>query len=83
MLLGAERKARIRQRLEPILKEYNPELQFVAVFVDSSRQFLGVVAQLVERPLILKFHWVTFVSNPDSSLRAEVFAQLEQKLSAK
>ncbi len=54
----------------------------MAVFVDSSRQFLGVVAQLVERPLILKFHWVTFVSNPDSSLRAEVFAQLEQKLNA-
>ena len=80
MLFSRERKARIRQRLEPILREYNAELQFVAVFVDSSRQFLGVVTQLGERPLILKFHWVTFVSNPDSSLRAAVFAQLKQKL---
>ena len=80
MLLSKERKSRIRQRLEPILREYNAELQFVAVFVDSSRQFLGVVIQLGERPLILKFHWVTFVSSPDSSLRTAVFAQLAQKL---
>lgn len=80
MVLGSERKARIRQRLEPILKEYNPDLEFVAVFVDSSREHLGVVAQLDERPLLLKFGWVDFVSNPDSVLREQVFTQLERKL---
>jgi hypothetical protein len=80
MLLGAERKARIRQRLEPILKAYDPEIQFVTVFVDSTREHLGVVAQLDERPLLLKFGWVDFVSNPDSALREQVFTQLDHKL---
>ena len=80
MLLGAERRTRIRQRIEPILKEYNPELLFIAVFVDSTREFLGVVAQLEERPLLLKFRWVDFISTPDSQLREEVFSQLDRKL---
>lgn len=80
MLLSAERRTRIRQRLEPILKEYDPELQFISVFVDSTREFLGVVVQRGERPILLKFRWVDFISNPDSSLHEEVFAQLQQKL---
>ena len=80
MLLGAERRTRIRQRIEPILKEYNPELLFIAVFVDSTSEFLGVVAQLEERPLLLKFRWVDFISIPDSHLRGEVFSQLDRKL---
>jgi len=80
MQLGAERKARIRQRIEPILNEYHPELQFVSVFVDSAREFLGVVAQLGERPLLLKFRWVDFISNPDSLLHEEVSSQLDRKL---
>ena len=52
MQLSTERRARIHQRLEPILKECNPELQFITVFVDSSRENLGVVVQLDERPLL-------------------------------
>ena len=80
MLLGAERRTRIRQRIEPILKEYNQELAFIAGFVDSTREFLGVVAQLEERPLLLKFRWVDFISTPDSQLREEVFSQLDRKL---
>ena len=61
MQLGVERKARIRQRLEPILKEYDSELQFLTVFVDSTREYLGVVVQLRERPVLLKFGWVGFI----------------------
>ena len=80
MLLGAERRTRIRQRIEPILKEYDQELAFIAVFVDSTREFLGVVAQLEERPLLLKFRWVDFISTSDSQLREEVFSQLDRKL---
>ena len=80
MQLGVERRARIRQRLEPILKEYHPELQFVTVFVDSTREVLGVVVQLIERPLLLKFRWVDFISKPDPLLREEVFSQLKEKL---
>ena len=80
MQLSADRKARIRYRLAPMLKEYNEELEFITVFVDSTREDLGVVAQLGERPLLLKFRWVDFISNPDDALRREVFSQLNQKL---
>jgi len=80
MQLGAERKARVRHRLNPILRQYDPELQFVTVFVDSTREDLGVVAQLGERPLLLKFRWVDFISNPEDVLRDEVFAQLNERL---
>jgi hypothetical protein len=80
MQLGAERRARVRNRLEPMLRQYDPELQFVTVFVDSTREELGVVAQLGERPLLLKFRWVEFISDPEEVLREEVFSQLNQKL---
>ena len=80
MQLSAERQARIRQRLEPILTEWSSELQFISVFVDSSRENLGVVVQLDEQPLLLKFGWVDFISIPDELLREQVTAQLSQKL---
>jgi hypothetical protein len=80
MQLGAERRARVRHRLEPILRQYDPELQFVTVFVDSTREHLGVVTQLGERPLLLKFRWVDFISNPEDVLRDEVVAQLNERL---
>ena len=83
MQLGVERRSRIRQRLDPILKQYDPELEFVTVFVDSQREDLGVVAQVGERPILLKFRWVDFISTPDDGLREEVFAQLEKKLHKK
>ncbi|MBI4480018.1 MAG: hypothetical protein HY651_08345 [Acidobacteria bacterium] len=83
MQLGAERRGRIRHRLDPILKQYDPELEFVTVFVDSTREDLGVVAQLGERPLLLKFRWVDFISNPDDVLREDVFSQLNEKLGKK
>ena len=80
MLLSADRRARIRQRLEPILKEFDPELQFISVFVDSTREFLGVVVQSGERPVLLKFRWVDFISNSDALLHEEVFTQLQQRV---
>ena len=80
MQLGAERRARVQHRLDPILRQYNPEMQFVTVFVDSTREDLAVVTQLGERPFLLKFRWVDFISNPEEVLREEVFAQLNEKL---
>ena len=56
------------------------ELQFIAVFVDSTREFLGMVVQLAERPMLLKFRWVDFISTPQAALREAVFTQLNQKL---
>ena len=80
MVLSPERRARVRQRLEPMLQEFNPDLQFVAVFVDSTREYLAVIAQWADRPVLLKFRWVDFISTPDAAVRSEVFAQLGQKL---
>jgi hypothetical protein len=83
MQLGADRKARIRHRLVPMLRQYDAEMEFITVFVDSSREDLGVVAQLGERPVLLKFRWVDFISNPDDNLRKDLFSQLDQKLGAR
>ena len=80
MVLSPERRSRVRQRLEPMLQEFNPNLQFVAVIVDSTREYLAVIAQLADRPVLLKFRWVDFISTPDAAVRSEVFAQLGQKL---
>jgi hypothetical protein len=80
MHLGAERRTRVRQRVEPILRAYDPELQFITVFVDSTRDHLGVVVQMEDRPLLLKFAWVDFISSSDSLLRERIYAQLDQKL---
>jgi hypothetical protein len=82
MVLTAERRARIRQRLEPILKEYDPELLFLSVFVDSTREFLAIVTQRADQPVLLKFRWVDFISTPDDALRQEVCSQLARKFGA-
>jgi hypothetical protein len=80
MVLSAERRARVRQRLEPLLKEYDPEMLFLSVFVDSTREYLAIVAQLADKPVLLKFRWVDFISTPDEVLRNGVRSQLVQKL---
>jgi hypothetical protein len=80
MVLSMERRSRIRQRLEPLLREYNPEMIFLSVFVDSTREYLAIVAQLADKPVLLKFRWVDFISTPDDVLRNDVHSQLVQKL---
>ena len=80
MVLSTERKTRVRQRLEPLLKEYSQEMTFLSVFVDSTREYLAIVAQLADQPVILKFRWVDFISTPDDVLRNDVHSQLVQKL---
>jgi len=80
MVLSPERRSRIRQRLEPLLKEYDPEMIFLSVFVDSTREYLAIVAQLADKPVLLKFRWVDFISTPDDVLRNDVRSQLLQKL---
>ena len=80
MHLGAERRTRVRQRVEPILRAYDPDLRFITVFVDSTRDNLGVVVQMEDRPLLLKFGWVDFISSSDDVLRERICSQLDQKL---
>ena len=80
MVLTPERRTRIQQRLEPFLQEFDPDLLFLAVFVDSSREYLAIVTQLADKPALLKFRWVDFISTPDDVLRSDLHSQLVQKL---
>jgi hypothetical protein len=80
MKFSQDRISKMRARLVPMLRKFNPEMQLITVFADSSREYLGVVAQLEDRPLVLKFGWIDFISRPDDDLQAELTAQLQQKL---
>ena len=79
MELTPERKQSIRRRLEPLLAELDPELKFVEVILDSSRENLGVVAQKEDRPVMLRLDFVRYVSMPDAELRATLTQQLQAK----
>lgn len=79
MELSRDRKRSIRRRLEPLLADLDPELQFIEVILDSSRTNLGVVVQKDVRPAMLRLDFVQYVSIPDSQLRATLTTQLRQK----
>ena len=82
MKFGPERMNRMKTRLTPMLKKVHPDLELITVFADASREFLGVVAQLEDRPVVLKFGWIEFISRPDDDLQAELNAQIQRKLAA-
>jgi len=79
MELTPERKQSIRRRLEPLLAGLDPELKFVEVILDSSRENLGVVAQKDDQPVILRLDFVRYVSMPEAELRATLARQLRAK----
>ena len=79
MELTPERKQSIRRRLEPLLAGLDPELKFIEVFLDSSRENLGVVAQKEDRPVVLRLDFVRYVSMPEAELRETVARQLRAK----
>lgn len=79
MELTPERKHNIRRRLEPLLAELDPELKFIAVILDSSRENLGVVAQKEDQPVMLRLDFVRYVSMPDAELRTTLAQQLQAK----
>jgi hypothetical protein len=80
MKFSPERMAKMRARVTPMLQKINPELHLITIFADSSREYLGVVAQIEDRPIVLKFGWIDFISRPDDDLQAELQSQLERKL---
>lgn len=79
MELTPERKQSIRRRLEPLLAELDPEIKFIEVILDSSRENLGVVLQKEDRPAMLRLDFVRYVSMPDAELRATLTEQLRTK----
>lgn len=79
MELTAERKRSIRRRLEPILAQLDPQIEFIQVILDSSRENLGVVVQKEDEPAMLRLDFIHFISMPDSELRDTIAAQLRAK----
>ncbi len=79
MELTPERKQSIRRRLEPLLAGLDPELKFIEVFLDSSRENLGVVVQKEDQPAILRLDFVRYVSMPEAELLAAIARQLRAK----
>lgn len=79
MELTPERKQSIRRRLEPLLAGLDPELKFIEVILDSSRENLGVVAQKDDQPVLLRLDFVRYVSMPEAELRATLARQLRAK----
>lgn len=79
MELTPERKQSIRRRLEPLLAGLDPELKFIEVILDSSRENLGVVAQKDDQPVMLRLDFVRYVSMPEAELRATLARQLRAK----
>ena len=79
MELTAERKRSIRRRLEPLLAELDPELKFIQVILDSSRENLGVVVQKDDQPAMLRLDFIHYISMPDGELRDTIARQLQAK----
>ena len=79
MELTPERKRGIRRRIEPMLAALDPELKYIEVFLDSSRENLAVVVQKDDRPALLRLDYIRYISMPDSELRATIVEQLSAK----
>lgn len=79
MELTAERKRSIRRRLEPLLAQLDPEIEFIQVILDSSRQNLGIIVQKRDRPAMLRFDFIRYISMPDSEVRETIAGQLRAK----
>jgi hypothetical protein len=79
MELTADRKRSIRRRLEPLLAQLDPEVQFLQVILDSSRENLGVVVQKADLPAMLRLDFIRYISMPDSELREIIATQLRAK----
>jgi hypothetical protein len=79
MELSLERKRSIRRRLGPILSGLDSELELIEIILDSTRQYLGVVAQKEDHPVMLRLDFVRYVSMPEAELRASLAEQLRAK----
>ena len=79
MDLTRERKHSIRDRLEPVLSGFDPDLRYITVFLDSSRANMAIVAQKNDYPVVLRLDYLKYVSMPDDELREALHGQLRQR----
>lgn len=79
MQLGSQAKEHIRNRVEPVLRQLDPEIELIEILLDSARQQLGFVLQKDDRPIVLGLDWLTFVAITEPELKASLASQLQSR----
>ncbi len=75
--LGLQAREHIRSRVEPVLRQLDPEIELIEILIDSARQQLGFVLQKDDRPIVLGMDWLTFVAITEPELKQNLASQLE------
>jgi hypothetical protein len=81
-MLGEDRQSRIKARVEPLLREIDPEVQLLRVLLDSTRQQLAFILQKGEWPIVIGMNWLDYVSHRDGELKVRLAEALAQRLAA-
>lgn len=81
-MLGEERRAKILDRIRPLLAELDPEIQLLEVILDSTRQQLAFVMQKGERPIVIGMAWLEYVSHRDEELKSFLAQRLKERQEA-
>lgn len=79
-MLSEERREKILQRVEPLLREIDPDVRLLDVILDSTRQQLAFVLQKGEWPIVVGMNWLDYVSHRDEELHERLAAGLAQRL---
>lgn len=79
-MLSEERREKILKRVEPLLREIDPDVRLLDVILDSTRQQLAFVLQKGEWPIVIGMNWLDYVSHRDEELRERLAAGLAQRL---
>jgi hypothetical protein len=81
-MLGEDRQSRIKARVEPLLREIDPEVQLLRVLLDSTRQQLAFILQKGEWPIVIGMNWLDYVSHRDGELKVRLAEALAKRLAA-
>ncbi|MCL4524408.1 MAG: hypothetical protein M1453_10675 [Acidobacteria bacterium] len=79
-MLGEDRRNKILQRVEPLLREIDPEVRLHEVLLDSTRQQLAFVLQKGEWPIVIGMNWLDYVSHRDEDLKQRLAESLQARL---
>lgn len=81
-MLGEERRDKILERVTPLLREIDPEVNLHEVLLDSTRQQLAFILQKGEWPVVIGLSWLDYVSHRDEDLKQRLAEGLTRRLEA-
>ncbi len=79
-MLSEERREKILKRVEPLLRDVDPDVRLIDVILDSTREQLAFVMQKGEWPIVIGLNWLDYVSHHDDELRERLAAGLARRL---